>query len=101
MYGMDCLPDEATQIDVLKKIHREGLNVSQSERLIEDILLKHPEKLKRVIKTVGKSDVSVFANTVNRAVEIMKNNGVDANMVSEDHEWGSRFVIDLRKDVNG
>lgn len=92
-----ALPDEESQLEAVRKIHKERLNVSQSERLIEDTLLKHPEKLAGKVKGAKYNDVRLFANTVNRAVEIMKDNGINAQMISENHDWGSRFVIDLKK----
>ena len=94
--AMLSVPDEETQIDIIKRIHKEKLSAYDAEKLIEDMLIKCPEKLASKIKPMRKNDVSVFSNTVKRAVDIMKKSGVDANMQSENHDWGSRFVIDLK-----
>ena len=92
-----ALPDEETQISVVRKIHSGHLNVSESEKLVDDILLKNPEKLATTVRAAAYSDLSVFSSTVKRAVEIMKKSGIDANIESEDHEWGSRYIIDLKR----
>ena len=94
-----ALGDEDLQLNVVRRIHKENLSASDSEKLIEGILLKHPDKLS-TIKSSRYSDMRVFTNTVSHAVDIMKESGVDARMTSENHDWGSRFVIDLRKDIS-
>ena len=94
-----ALGDEEVQMSVVRRIHKENLSASDSEKLIEAMLMKHPEKLGGTIKASKHSDMRVFSNTVSRAVELMKESGIDACMSSENHEWGSRFVIDLKKDI--
>lgn len=89
-----ALPDEETQLSVVRKIHAERLNVSDSEHLVDEVLAGKREKLKT---TTSGGETGLFSNTVKRAVEIMKKNGINADMESQDHEWGSRFIIDLRK----
>lgn len=91
-----ALPDEQMQISVVKRIHKEQLSAQESEALVER-LLTSKEQTSSVSK-INITDIKVFSNTMNRAIDIMKKNGVDANMSSENHEWGSRFVIDLRRD---
>lgn len=88
-----ALSDEDLQMSVVKHIHKDNLSATDTEKLIEDILTKHPEKQ----SDVGNGDVRVFSNTVSRALDYIKETGVDAEMTSETHDWGSRFVIDLKK----
>ena len=92
-----ALPDEETQINVIRRIHKEKLSVTDSERLVDDVLLRNPEKLATSIRSMSYNDVTVFSNTVKRAVEIMQKSGVDAKIESEDFDWGSRFIIDLKR----
>ncbi len=92
-----ALGDEETQLNVVKHIHKDGLSAADSERLIEDILVKHPEKQSDAAISFKHSDMRVFSNTVSRAVDYIKESGVDAELTSETHDWGSRLVIDLKK----
>ena len=92
-----ALGDEDSQLSVIKHIHKEGLSAADSEKLVEDILSKHPEKQSDASISFKHSDMRVFSNTVSRAVDYIKESGVDAEMVSETHDWGSRLVIDLKK----
>ena len=93
------LGDEELQINIVRRIHKEKLSAADSERLIESLLLKHPDKLGESKKPSNFGDMRVFSNTVSKAVETMKESGIDAHMSSENHDWGSRFVIDLKKDM--
>lgn len=94
-----ALGDEELQVSTVKRIHKESLSAHESERLVEEILLRKNDKTFHGKTSSRHGDVRVFTNTVNRAIEIMKENGVDAKMSSENHDWGSRFVIDLKKDI--
>ena len=93
------LGDEEVQMNVVRRIHKEHLSAADSEKLIEALLQKRTDKLSSPIKSSRHSDMRVFSNTVSHAVETMKQNGIDAQMSSENHDWGSRFVIDLKKDA--
>lgn len=90
-----ALGDEQQQINVVKRIHKEQLSAKDSEALVERILTNKPEREHK--ENLRASDMMVFSNTMDRAVEIMKKSGVDANLSSQNFEWGSRFVIDLRQ----
>lgn len=92
-----ALGDEEIQVNVIKHIHKDGLSAADSEKLIEDILVKRPEKQSDAAISFKHSDMRVFSNTVSRAVDFIKESGVDAEMMSETHDWGSRLVIDLKK----
>lgn len=92
-----ALGDEQTQIDAVKKIHKQHLNAAESEKLVDDILLRNPEKLAGSMRSASSSDMKIFSGTVRRAVEIMKKSGIDAKLETEDHDWGSRFIIDFKK----
>lgn len=92
-----ALPDEQTQTDVIRKIHKLRLNAADSERLVDDILLKSPEKLAETMRSASSSDIKIFSGTVKRAVEIMNKSGIDAAVKTEEYDWGSRFVIDFKK----
>lgn len=71
------IPEEAYRLEVIEKIHKGGLNVSQTEQLVEQTLLAMdtPPRAKRVM-VIG--DVRMFVNTINRAVENMQSAGIMA-----------------------
>lgn len=92
------LSDEELQMNVVRRIHKEHLSAADSEKMIETLLTRHSEKFSSGVKASKHSDMRIFSNTVSHAVETMQQSGIDAKLSSEDHDWGSRFVIDLKKD---
>ncbi len=73
------LPNEEQRLFVLSKIEERGLNVTKTEQLIEAILSnrRREESVRR--RSAVLSDVRLFFNTVNRALEVMKLAGVNAD----------------------
>ncbi len=78
------LPNEELQIKVIKMIADRNLNVAKTEdligRVMDDILDSKEEqgKQKRKIRRFIK-DIRLFTNTVEKAVDVMKDSGVDIN----------------------
>ncbi len=93
-----AIGDEEIQMSVVRRIHKEHLTAADSEKLIEALITRRTEKLGN--KDTKHSDLRLFSKTVTTAVEKAKENGIDAFMSSESHDWGSRFVIDLKKDAH-
>lgn len=82
-------------IPVLQKIIDKKLNVSQTEELIDSILLdkKAPKRqTKRMF-----SDVKIFLNTINNAVETMQKSGIRANIKREDTGESYIYKIEIPK----
>ncbi|MDR2904154.1 MAG: nucleoid occlusion protein [Clostridiales bacterium] len=75
------LPDEQMQLDVLKKVIADGLNVKKTENYIEARLAKIEEALspkkdkKSVVKPFVK-DIRLFTNTIKQAVDVMNSAGL-------------------------
>ena len=42
-------------------------------------------------------DVKVFKNTVKRAVDLMKKSGIDARIEENSFEWGTEYIIKIKK----
>jgi len=74
------LPEEKLQLEALKKIVEQGLNVKKTEELInkiiEDIMNTNNTKKKRKIRRYIK-DIRLFTNTVEKAVDVMKDSGMN------------------------
>ena len=41
-------------------------------------------------------DVRIFTNTVKKALDIMRESGVDADMQKRDFDWGVEYVIKVK-----
>lgn len=87
--------EEEDILPVLEKIIEKKLNVSQTEKMIEDIL-EQKNKPKRTTKRMF-SDVRIFVNTVNKAVETMVDAGIKADMKKEETEEAFIYKITIPK----
>lgn len=91
------IPDEERQLTAVQTICREHLNVQQSEELIKSIMSAPPEPPKQQnIKAPTSKDVRIFTNTLKKALDIMRENGVDADMKKSERDWGVEYVIRVR-----
>lgn len=95
------LPDEKLQRSVVQRIVKNGYNVSESEEIIEKILFKLSggKKEKKVLRCAVLKDVRIFANTIKKAVSVMRESGIDA--VSEQNECDGfyEYIIKIPKKV--
>ncbi len=88
------LSDEAQQCKALQHIAHGKLNVAQSERYIEQLLQTPKAAPKRVMLL---TDVRVFVNTINHAVEVMKSAGLQADSQQSETEEHIEFRIRIPK----
>lgn len=79
----------------LENVTERKLNVSQTEKYIEE-LLQREDKPKRQTKIMF-SDVKIFLNTINNAVDTMNRAGIGADIKREDTGDSYRYVIDIPK----
>ncbi|ABY93664.1 nucleoid occlusion protein [Thermoanaerobacter brockii subsp. lactiethylicus] len=96
------LPDEELQKKALEIIIKKKLNVSQTEKLIQDMIdkiTKQQEQVKKENKKMMKfyKDIRIFVNTVKQAVDLMKKSGVPAEYIENDKEEYIEFVIKISK----
>lgn len=99
------LEDEEAQLHILKKVANEDLNVKRTEDLVEKFLEKSQNsekkknefKVKRIIK-----DIRIFTNTINQAVDIMKESGIPTDYEINETENGYKIIIDVnyKNEVN-
>ena len=91
------IPDEERQMKAVHAICRGHLNVQQSEMLIREIMSAVPEEQQnQTVKIPTLKDVRIFTNTVRKALDLMKESGVDADMQKKEFEWGVEYVIKVR-----
>ena len=87
--------DKDEVMDVLDKIIERKLNVTQTEELVEDIVSKK-DIPKRQTKRMF-SDVKIFLNTINSAVDTMKKSGIRADIKREDTGESYIYRIEIPK----
>lgn len=85
---------EEQRMEALEQIITEGLNVSRTEELIEEILAKD-EKPSRPVYII--KDVRMFLNTVTKGVSIMKQSGIHAKYGRSDTETDIVLTVTIPK----
>lgn len=70
------LNNEEKQLEAVKLICRDNMNVTQAEELVRTMNIPEPKPINDLRITTAK-DVKVFKNTVKRAVDLMKKSGID------------------------
>ncbi len=91
------LTDEEAQLLAVRTINEKKLNVAQSEELIKDMLKSHtPARQKLKFKSF--QDIRVFTNTIKRALDIMRDGGVDADMETNSFDWGIEYIIKVKNE---
>lgn len=91
------LPDEKSRDDVLSEIIIKNLSVEQTEKLIDNILKPAEEHIKN--KMIVK-DVRLFVNSINKAIKVMKNSGIEAKSTKEENENFIKYTVTIPKTQN-
>ncbi|WP_422446261.1 nucleoid occlusion protein [Thermoanaerobacterium sp. DL9XJH110] len=94
------LPDEKLQMEVLKQVIEKGLNVRQTEDLVEKTLEKIQKpsgnRKKKSFKMAIK-DVRIFVNSVKKLVKSIKETGLDAGYKEIDKGDFIELVVQIPK----
>lgn len=102
------LPNEKSKLEVLDIVLNKSLNVSKTEKLIEDKLnntnvLSHKEleerRKRQKVKMIVK-DVKIFVNQIRLAVETIQNSGIKASYEVNQSSTGYNIVINIDKSLN-
>ncbi len=91
------LTDEESQLLAVRTINDKKLNVSQTEELIKK-MLKSSSVSSQKFKLKSFQDIRVFTNTIKRALDIMRDGGVDADMETNSFDWGIEYVIKVKNE---
>lgn len=89
------LNSEEEQVEVIRSICREHLNVTQTEELVR-IMVDEGFKKDRNLRVASVKDIKVFKNTVSHALDIMKQGGIEAHMEEASFDWGTEYVIKIK-----
>ena len=78
----------------LDKIVENKLNVPQTERFITDLLQPTPQKPQRSCKI---ADVRIFINTINKAVNLIKQSGIKPTTKLQERDGFVEYIIKIPK----
>lgn len=91
------LTDEEKQLDAVKIVCRDNLNVTQTEELVRS-MNSHRKKAINEMRVTNAKDVKIFKNTVRRAVDMMKKSGIDTELKENAFDWGTEYIIRIKKE---
>ncbi len=89
------LPDNSARNRALDIIIERHLTVSESERLIKDILRRRKEPTKPPIKVF--KDMRIFINTLNHAVDSIRRAGIEADTAKSETDEYFEYVVRISK----
>jgi len=95
------LPDDKMKHKALAEIIAKGLNVVKSEELIERMTeSEKPQPKTAEIKNIRIfKDIRIFANTIKKAVDIMKQSGIEAVSSKAENEDFIEYTIKIPKNL--
>ena len=97
------LESEERQIKALLKITDGNLNVAQTDQLVEEMLTPEPSPIRSAKKSPSENkpcvfkDVRIFLNTIRHAVDVMKQNGIDATSEERESDGFYEYLIQIPK----
>lgn len=83
------------QLDAVDTFYARNLNVEGAERYIETILQKEKDLASLKKRSVVLKDVRLFVNTLNKAVEMMKAAGIDADSKRIQNEDYIEYIVKI------
>ena len=87
--------EESEITEVLQKVIDRKLNVTQTEKLVDEYVNKKREPRRQT--KIMFSDVKIFLNTINNALETMQKAGIKAEFRREDKEDSYIYFIEIPK----
>lgn len=92
------LHNDKMQLDAAKMIVKKGMNVSQTEQYIENVLDKLSATPPPVRKAVVK-DIKIFINTIDHALKVMRRSGIKATAETSESEGFIEYTIRIPKAI--
>lgn len=87
------LNSESSQLEVIENIRLKRLNVENTEKLIENYIVKRDEMESIHRRSSAFKDVRLFVNTLNKAVEMMKAAGINADSQKIQEEGYIEYIV--------
>ncbi|MEG0839912.1 MAG: ParB/RepB/Spo0J family partition protein [Hydrogenoanaerobacterium sp.] len=82
------------QTEVISAVLRRHLNVAQTERFIDELSQQHTKPSKRILVV---KDLRIFINTIDRAIDTMKQAGIEAVSCQNDKTDYIEYVVKIPK----
>ncbi len=89
------LNSKSDRVDVLERIHKYKLNVEMTEAYISKLLEGRQKKESYKKRSPVLKDVRLFVNTINKAIEVMRLSGVEANSKKTQTENEITYTITI------
>lgn len=91
------IDDETTRKLALSEVISSGLNVKQTEKLVEKMLSDVPaKKAKQTTKIIYK-DIRIFVNTISKAIDTMKSSGINASSEKNETDDYIEYFVRIPK----
>lgn len=81
---------------VFEEIQKHNLNVDETEKLVETILKPQPAQITQRRLSVVK-DVRIFFNTINNAIAVMKQSGIEAEAQKKEYDDYFEYTVKIPK----
>ena len=91
------LSDESKRREALSRVISEGLNVSQTESLVSQLIQSTPKPAGRGRSKAVIKDIRIFVNTISKAVDTMRSAGIDAQTHKCDSDTYIEYTIRIPK----
>lgn len=91
------LSDEESQVLAVRTINDKKLNVLETEELVKKMLKSSAPKT-QTVKLKSFQDLRVFTNTIKRALNVMRDGGIDADMQTNSFDWGIEYIIKVKNE---
>lgn len=91
------VPDLQKQLEITEAVHQKKLNVEATERYIEAALEKERDLASLKKRSAVLKDVRLFVNTINKAVEMMKAAGINADSRKIQNEDYIEYIVKIPK----
>ncbi len=91
------LSDEEKQLETVKIVCRDNLNVTQTEDLVRSINSQKKRSAEKSVKSPT-GDMRIFKNTVKRAVDMMTKSGINTKLEENTFDWGTEYIIRIRRE---
>lgn len=87
------LQSQEERLDVIDKIRKNNFNVEQTERYINNLIVKENERASLRRRSGAFKNVRLFVNTINHAIEMMRAAGINADSKKTQSENCIEYVI--------
>lgn len=87
------LPDAEKQYEAVEVIHERKLNVEGTERYIDSLIEKEKNFADMKRRSAAFKDVRLFVNTINKAIEMMKAAGINADSKKIQDEDYIEYIV--------